>query len=81
MAQEGAPFAPHGVPGGANPKGLEDPAAAQEQYSAPGGKLTQNKVLMPPETYYFTDNLKRVIQRSNRNFLVISMFKVKIFGN
>ena len=39
LAQEGAPFAPHGVPGGANPKGLEDPAAAQEQYSAPGGKL------------------------------------------
>merc|ERR1719510_830939 len=37
LAQEGAPFAPHGVPGGANPKGLEDPAAAQEQYSAPGG--------------------------------------------
>ena len=35
MAQESAPFAPHGVPGGAKPTMLEN---TEDQYNAPGGK-------------------------------------------
>ena len=34
MAQESAPFAPHGVPGGAKPTMLEN---TEDQYNAPGG--------------------------------------------
>ena len=37
MAQESAPFAPHGVPGGAKPTMLEN---TEDQYNAPGGKIT-----------------------------------------
>ena len=40
MAQESAPFAPHGVPGGAKPTMLEN---TEDQYNAPGGNIFNPK--------------------------------------